>query len=148
MKRATTKRQYKDALCALLSMNTSVIFTPKGFRYPYMIPGGCTAAQRLVRAARRWREYRCRVVDHLAHFFAKIEYGVENEPGYIYSGAIASGYYKRGVTLSRLAELYGARFADTAERDAFEDLGGALLEAAEYLYDEEGVTLHVCPYDA
>lgn len=141
-----TKKQYKNALRALLNTNTCVIFAPKGFRHSYMIPEGRTAAQRLEESARRHWAARRRVVDQLAAFFAAIE--DPNAPGYIYSWAIGSGYYKHGLTLARLAEMHGVQFADTSERDAFEDLGGALFEAAEYLYNEEGVTLCVCPYDA
>lgn len=145
MKRATTKRQYKNALRALLNMNTTVIFAPKGFRYSYMIPEGHTAAQRLEESARRWWKYRRRVVDHLAHFFAEIEYGLPNEPGYIYSWAIGSAYYKHGESLWRLAEMYGVQFASDEEREAFEDLGGRLFRACEVLYEDHGQALSVCP---
>ena len=141
-----TKKQYKNALRALLNSNTKFTFAPKGFRHSYMIPKGHTAAQRLEESARRHWAVRRRVVDQLAAFFAAIE--APNAPGYIYSVAIGSGYYKHGLTLARLAEMHGVQFADTSERDTFEDLGGALFHAAEYLYNEEGETLRVFPYDA
>ena len=141
-----TKKQYKNAIRALLNSNTAFIFGVQGFRHAYKIPKGHTIAQRLEESARRHWAARRRVVDQLAAFFAAIE--APNAPGYIYSGAIGSGYYKHGLPLARLAEMHGVQFADTSERDAFEDLGGALFEAAEYLYNEEGETLRVCPYDA
>ena len=139
-----TKKHFKNALRALLNSNTAITSAPKGFRYAYIINNERTAAHLEESARRRWAVRR-RVVDQLAAFFHAID--EPNAPGYIYSAAIASGYYKHGLTLARLAEMYGVRFENTAERDAFEDLGGALLDAAEHLH-EEGVTLCVCPYDA
>ncbi len=139
-----TKKHFKSALRALLNSNTTIITAPKGFRYAYTINHEQIAARLEDSARRRWAVRR-RVVDQLAAFFCAIDEPCA--PGYIYSAAIASGYYKHGLTLARLAEMYGVQFANTAERDAFEDLGGALLDAAEHLH-EEGVTLCVCPYDA
>ena len=143
MKRATTKRQYKNALRALLNMNTTVILAPMGFRYIYRLDG--VTVEKLERAARRWWKYRRRVVDHLAHFFAEIEYGIPNEPGYIYSWAIGSAYYKHGASLWSLAENYGVQFASDEEREAFKDLGGLLFAACEELYEDHGQALSVCP---